>query len=95
MLFSLKKEKNERENELLTLRGELNVLLNLPGDTMVELSLDEEVLKQLDLSQLSFADLKAMVNERRISRLPGYGQCFPCKSEIAEINGISGIFGEW
>ena len=31
---------------------------------MVELSLDEEVLKQLDLSQLSFADLKAMVNER-------------------------------
>ena len=64
MLFSLKKEKNERENELLTLRGELNVLLNLPGDTMVELSLDEEVLKQLDLSQLSFADLKAMVNER-------------------------------
>ena len=60
----MKKEKNERENELLTLRGELNVLLNLPGDTMVELSLDEEVLKQLDLSQLSFADLKAMVNER-------------------------------
>ena len=58
MLFSLKKEKNERENELLTLRGELNVLLNLPGDTMVELSLDEEVLKQLDLSQLSFADLQ-------------------------------------
>ena len=64
MLFSLKKEKNERENELLTLRGELNVLLNLPGDTTVKLSLDEEVLKQLDLSQLSFADLKAMVNER-------------------------------
>lgn len=61
MLFSLKKEKNERENELLTLRGELNVL---PGDTTVKLSLDEEVLKQLDLSQLSFADLKAMVNER-------------------------------
>ena len=61
MLFSLKKEKNERENELLTLRGELNVLLNLPGDTTVKLSLDEEVLKQLELS---FADLKAMVNER-------------------------------
>ncbi len=57
-------EKNVRENELLTLRGELNVLLNLPGDTAVKLSLDEEVLKQLDLSQLSFADLKAMVNER-------------------------------
>ncbi|KAA4072545.1 TolC family protein [Bacteroides ovatus] len=64
MLFSLKKEKNERENELLTLRGELNVLLNLPGDAVVKLSLDEEVLKQLDLSQLSFAALKAMGNER-------------------------------
>ena len=64
MLFSLKKEKNERENELLTLRGEFNRLLNLPADTHIPLSLDEEVLKQLDLSRLSFADLKAMINER-------------------------------
>ena len=59
MLFSLKKEKNEQENDLLTTRGELNLLLNLPGDTQVQLSLDEEVLQQLDLSQLSFADLNA------------------------------------
>lgn len=64
MLFSLKKEKNEQENDLLTTRGELNLLLNLPGDTQVQLSLDEEVLQQLDLSQLSFADLKVIINER-------------------------------
>lgn len=64
MLFSLRKEKNERENDLLTIRGELNLLLNLPEDTQVQLSLDEEVLQQLDLSQLSFADLKAIINER-------------------------------
>ena len=64
MLFSLKKEKNERENDLLTTRGELNLLLNLPEDTQVQLSLDEEVLQQLDLSQLSFADLKVIINER-------------------------------
>ena len=64
MLFSLRKEKNERENDLLTSRGELNLLLNLPEDTQVQLSLDEEVLQQLDLSQLSFADLKAIINER-------------------------------
>lgn len=64
MLFSLKKEKNERENDLLTTRGELNLLLNLPEDTQVQLSLDEEVLQQLDLSQLSFAALKAIINER-------------------------------
>ena len=48
MLFSLRKEKNERENDLLTTRGELNLLLNLPEDTQVQLSLDEEVLQQLD-----------------------------------------------
>ena len=60
MLFSLKKEKSD----LLTTRGELNLLLNLPEDTQVQLSLDEEVLQQLDLSQLSFADLKAIINER-------------------------------
>ena len=64
MLFSLRKEKNERENDLLTTRGELNLLLNLPEDTQVQLSLDEEVLQQLDLSQLSFADLKAIINAR-------------------------------
>ena len=64
MLFSLRKEKYERENDLLTTRGELNLLLNLPEDTQVQLSLDEEVLQQLDLSQLSFADLKAIINER-------------------------------
>ena len=64
MLFSLRKEKNERENDLLTTRGELNLLLNLPEDTQVQLSLDEEVLQLLDLSQLSFADLKAIINER-------------------------------
>ncbi len=64
MLFSLRKEKNERENDLLTTRGELNLLLNLPEDAQVQLSLDEEVLQQLDLSQLSFADLKAIINER-------------------------------
>lgn len=64
MLFSLKKEKNEQENDLLTTRGELNLLLNLPGDTQVQLLLNEEVLQQLDLSQLSFADLKAIINER-------------------------------
>ena len=64
MLFSLRKEKNERENDLLTTRGELNLLLNLPEDTQVQLSLDEEVLQQLDLSQLSFADQKAIINER-------------------------------
>ena len=64
MLFSLRKEKNERENDLLTTRGELNLLLNLPEDTQVQLSLDEEVLQQLDLSQLSFADLKPIINER-------------------------------
>ena len=58
--------KNGKMSALLTLEeGEIcEGDPSLLRDTMVELSLDEEVLKQLDLSQLSFADLKAMVNER-------------------------------
>lgn len=64
MLFSLRKEKNERDNELLTLRGEMNILLNLPGNAHVQLFLDEEVLRQFDLSELSFSDLKELINER-------------------------------
>lgn len=64
LLFSLKKEKNEQERDLFATRSELNLLLNLPAETQLQLQLDEEVLQQLDLSKLSFADLKAMVNER-------------------------------
>lgn len=64
MLFSLKKEKNEQEADLLSTRGELNLLLNLPGDTQLPLSLDEEVLQQLDLSKLSFVELKTLISER-------------------------------
>lgn len=64
MLFSLKKEKNDRENEFLRSKGELNLLLNLPGDQVVTPVLDEEVLKQIDLSQLSLADLRAVIQER-------------------------------
>lgn len=88
MLFSLRKEKNERENDLLTTRGELNLLLNLPEDTQVQLSLDEEVLQQLDLSQLSFADLKAIINERPDQNdCPKHSECLPCKSETTEVKG--------
>ena len=64
LLFSLKKEKNGQENDLLTRRGELNLLLNLPGDQPLTPVLDEEVLRQIDLSHLSFADLKSIILER-------------------------------
>lgn len=64
MLLSLKKERNEQENQLVAARGELNLLLSLPADARPELLLDESMLKQLDLSQLSYADLMARMTGR-------------------------------
>ena len=37
MLLSLKKERNEQENQLVAARGELNLLLSLPADARPEL----------------------------------------------------------
>ena len=53
-----------RENQLVAARGELNLLLSLPADARPELLLDESMLKQLDLSQLSYADLMARMTGR-------------------------------
>ena len=61
---SQKKERNEQENQLVAARGELNLLLSLPADARPELLLDESMLKQLDLSQLSYADLMARMTGR-------------------------------
>ncbi len=57
LLLSLRKEKNGLEDELVNLRGELNLLLNLPAGQKVELLLDDGILKQVDLSALSFAEM--------------------------------------
>lgn len=64
MLLSLKKERNEQQNNLAAMRGELNLLLCLPADAQPDPVLDEDILKQLDLSQLSYADLSAKMSER-------------------------------
>lgn len=64
MLLSLKKERNEQQNNLVAMRGELNLLLCLPADAQPDPVLDEDILKQLDLSQLSYADLSAKMFER-------------------------------
>lgn len=69
LLLSLKKEKNETENELLDKKSELNLLLNLPAGQAVELLFDEDVLKQLDLTTLPFAELTAMLPGRPDQRL--------------------------
>lgn len=76
MLLSLKKERNEQENQLVAARGELNLLLSLPADARPELLLDESMLKQLDLSQLSYADLMARMTGRPDLKLAYLYPCF-------------------
>ena len=49
MLLSLKKERNEQENQLVAARGELNLLLSLPADARPELLLDETYVETAGL----------------------------------------------
>ena len=64
LLLSLRKEKNELENNLVGLHGELNLLLNLPTGQEVTLLLDDEILKQVDAATVSFTDMSRMLSIR-------------------------------
>ena len=64
LLLSLRKEKNELENNLVGLHGELNLLLSLPTGQEVTLLLDDEILKQVDAATVSFTDMSRMLSIR-------------------------------
>ena len=69
LLLSLKKEKNDAVNELVSKRGNLKMLLNLPVAQEIEILLDETMLSRLDLSSLSLADLDSLLPSRPDQRL--------------------------
>lgn len=64
LLLSLRKEKNELENNLVNLHGELNLLLNLPTGQEIKLLLDDDILKQVDSTTVSFTDMSNMLSVR-------------------------------
>ena len=64
LLLSLRKEKNELENNLVGLHGELNLLLSLPPGQEVTLLLDDEILKPVDAATVSFTDMSRMLSIR-------------------------------
>ena len=61
LLLSLRKERNEQENDLIERKGELNLLLNLPVGQEVNLLLDDTMLRQADPAAVSFTDLSHML----------------------------------
>lgn len=69
LLLSLKKEKNDAVNELVSKRGNLKMLLNFPVAQEIEILLDETMLSRLDLSSLSLADLDSLLPSRPDQRL--------------------------
>nr|WP_244436424.1 TolC family protein [Bacteroides timonensis] len=69
LLLSLKKEKNDAVNELVSKRGNLKMLLNLPVTQEIEILLDETMLSRLELSGLSLADLDSLLPSRPDQRL--------------------------
>ena len=69
LLLSLKKEKNDAVNELVSKRGNLKMLLNLPVTQEIEILLDETMLSRLELFSLSLADLDSLLPSRPDQRL--------------------------
>jgi hypothetical protein len=69
LLLSLRKEKNDAVNELVSKRGNLKMLLNLPVTQEIEILLDETMLSRLELSGLSLADLDSLLPSRPDQRL--------------------------
>lgn len=65
LLLSLRKERNDVENDLVGRQGELNLLLNIPAGQKTSLLLDDVgVLKQINLSTISFAEMSDMLAMR-------------------------------
>ncbi len=65
LLLSLRKERNDVENDLVDRQGELNLLLNIPAGQKTSLLLDDVgVLKQINLSTISFAEMSGMLAMR-------------------------------
>lgn len=69
LLLSLRKEKNDAVNELVSKKGNLKMLLNLPVTQEIEILLDETMLSRLELSGLSLADLDSLLPSRPDQRL--------------------------
>lgn len=69
-LLSLRKERQEAEQQLVEMRGRLNLLLGAPAGQDRELVLDESILEKADLSAVSFADLSTMLDSRPDVRAP-------------------------
>ena len=63
-LLSLRKERQDAEQQLVEMRGRLNLLLGTPAGQDRELVLDESILEKVDLSAVSFADLGTMLDSR-------------------------------
>lgn len=64
LLLSLRKERNDVENEWIGRQSELNLLLNIPAGQRVNLLLDDGILKQLNLSTVSFTDMSNLLAVR-------------------------------
>ena len=90
LLLSLRKEKNELENNLIGLHGELNLLLSLPTGQEVTLLLDDEILKQVDAATVSFTDMSRMLSVRPDLKM---AQCHSRsgKPETTTVAGRTGV----
>lgn len=64
LLLSLRQERNEIANRVISLQGDMRLLLGLQGDETFEPLFDESVLSQVDITSVPFQELTDLLYER-------------------------------
>ncbi|RHJ91384.1 TolC family protein [Parabacteroides bouchesdurhonensis] len=64
LLFSIQQERNDVDNQIISLQGDLKLLMGLKGVETFQPVFDESILSQINLAFIPFADLNARLYER-------------------------------
>ena len=64
LLLSLRQERNDIANQVISLQGDMRLLLGLSGNDTFEPIFDESVLNQIDMDSVPFSELTSLLYER-------------------------------
>ena len=64
LLLSLRQERNDIANQVISLQGDMRLLLGISGNDTFEPIFDESVLNQIDMDSVPFSELTSLLYER-------------------------------
>ena len=61
LLLSLRQERNDIANQVISLQGDMRLLLGISGNDTFEPIFDESVLNQIDMDSVPFSELTSFI----------------------------------